>query len=178
MTDAPVRNDDGGDQQDDRHEADDLTAARPAENARCRTLLPSLPAPRTGKRLHRADGQRDVGGALDELDAPAKDAAEIASHIAAVEDRLREAPERIAGKADAEEEEQNLAPRVACERVEGALRVRGLAPGTEREPDRERADDPEADALRRKAGAARIPEPVAACYAAGSTLGVVKDSHA
>lgn len=64
------------------------------------------------------------------------------------------------------------------ERVERPLRTRRPAADAEREPDREGADDPEADTLCGEPGTAQIADPVAPGGPAGLPLGVANGVHA
>jgi len=96
------------------------------------------------------------------LDRPATEPAETAAHSASVEDRLRHAPDRVAGEAGCEQHEQHARPAALDQDDEGAARVRQPPAGTERKLEREYADDEEARALGGEPDASQPADPRAA----------------
>jgi len=65
---------------------------------------------------------------------------------------VQQAPERVAGKADRDENQQHLPERLVRERLQSATLIRRLSAGTERELDRQDPDDPVDDTSRDEAG--------------------------
>ena len=54
--------------------------------------------------------------------------------------RGEQAPNRVAGKADGDDDQQHLAQRLACDRLQGAALTRRLAADANRHLEREDAD--------------------------------------
>src|SRR5205823_12035739 len=95
---------------------------------------------------HGTDGETDVDEGLTELDQPPTEPRGIVAVAAAVEERLRQPPDRVRGEAAREEDEQRARPAVGSEDTESALRVGRLPARAEGQLNREHCDDREADA--------------------------------
>jgi hypothetical protein len=138
--------------------ADDPRAARPAEDARRRPLRVAA-ASRACEHADSRDRQQPVEDRLTELDRAPAETARARAHAAPVEDRLGQAPERVAAEADREEDDEHARPAVLRKDDEGAARVRQVAVAAERELEREDGDDDEARSLRGEARAAEPADP-------------------
>ena len=119
---------------------DDDLAARPAQDAAGR-LAGAARAAAPGP-----DQDRDGGDEEREVADPADHAVEallgVVGGLRAVADRgAHEAPDRVTGHADGDEDQERLAERLLRDLREGALLVRRLAAAAERELDGEHADD-------------------------------------
>jgi hypothetical protein len=117
---------------------------------------------RTDEDAHRAHREPDVDQGLAELNQPPPVTGGILSVAAAVEERLRQPPERVGDEAASEQDEQRARPAVRGKDAEGTQRVGCLPAVAERELQREDGDDREADALRRKAEPSEPADPLAA----------------
>jgi len=123
-------------------------------------------AARAGENARRAHREPDVDQRLAELDQAPEVARRVPPVVAAVEERLRQPPERIGDEATDEQDEERPRPAVVREDAEGALRIGRLAAVAEGELEREGGDGREADPLGGEPDASEPADPLAARRAA------------
>jgi hypothetical protein len=135
---------------------DEQLAARPIEHRVGRFAGPLVLRPAAaGADEQLARGVRQPG-----IDDPA---ARVPGALGPLvgDEGLHEPPDRVRGEAEGERADEQLPPARAGDLLERAFAARGLAAVTERELQREGADDPEGDALRDEAGARERAVPAA-----------------
>ena len=127
----------------------DPATRRPLEHPRRLLLLVAAVATRRagGHERIRHGGRRRVEDADAERPSPLGEALGVGALVPAIEDRLREAPQRVAGEADGERDQRGLAPRLGGELPQDSLPVGRLAALPERDLQGEDADEGVADAL-------------------------------
>jgi hypothetical protein len=91
---------------------------------------------RSGQHTRRAHREADVDQRLAELDQPAEVAGCVLPVVAAVEEGLRQPPERVGDEAADEQAEERPRPAVIGEDAERSLRIGRLTPVTEGELER------------------------------------------
>ena len=107
----------------------------------------SLPPAARDDAVDGQSGKEEVPGRLRDRAAAFRETLRILALVVAVEESLSEPPERVAGEAEREQDQEAAAERLLRDRRQGAVLVWALLAAAERDLDGEDADDGVEDAL-------------------------------